>query len=152
MTDCPLSGHCQGHVSNFYILVLENFATASRRCTGVINELLDGQLVDYTYDSRVHCGRMHKFIISWSTVTFSFHYFDLFWTCTSCSYTTMQQLARFLRSVCGSRASCCKTKAQTTPKRSYGASRPRPKTNIQWHRQLLLLGYHFTSNVQDILH
>jgi len=56
MTDCPLSGHCQGHVSNFYILVLENFATASHWCTGVINELLEGQLVDYTYDGREHCG------------------------------------------------------------------------------------------------
>ena len=35
MTGCPLSGRGQGHVSNFYILDLENFATASRRCTGV---------------------------------------------------------------------------------------------------------------------
>jgi len=50
VTDCPLSGPGQGHVSNFYIVDLENFATASRRCTGVINELVDGQLVDYTYD------------------------------------------------------------------------------------------------------
>ena len=48
-------------MSNFYILDLENFATASRhfatasrRCTGVIN--VDGQLVDYTYDGKVRCG------------------------------------------------------------------------------------------------
>ena len=27
MTDCPLSGRCQGHVSNFYILDLENVVT-----------------------------------------------------------------------------------------------------------------------------
>jgi len=27
---------------------LENFDTASRRCTGVSNDLFDGQLVDYT--------------------------------------------------------------------------------------------------------
>ena len=40
----------QGHVSNVYIFDLENFATASHRCTGVIN--VDGQLVDYTYDSK----------------------------------------------------------------------------------------------------
>jgi len=52
MTDCPISGRGQGHVSNFYIVDLENFATASRRCTGVINELFDDQLVDYICDSR----------------------------------------------------------------------------------------------------
>jgi len=46
MSDCPLSRRSQGHVSNFYILDLENFATASHRCTGVIN--VDGQLVDST--------------------------------------------------------------------------------------------------------
>ena len=45
MTGCPLSGHGHGHVSNFYIFDLGNLATASRWCTGVIND--DGQLVDY---------------------------------------------------------------------------------------------------------
>jgi len=69
MTDCPLSGRGQGHVSNFHILDLENFATESRRCIGVINKLVDGQLVDYTYDSRARRDGMHKFIIRWSTVT-----------------------------------------------------------------------------------
>ena len=37
MTDCPLSWRGQGHVSNFYILDLENVATASR-CIGVVNK------------------------------------------------------------------------------------------------------------------
>jgi len=37
MADCPLNGRGQGHVSNFYIVNLENFATANH-----------GQLVDYT--------------------------------------------------------------------------------------------------------
>ena len=32
-----LSGRGQGHVSNFYIVDLENFATASRRYTGDIS-------------------------------------------------------------------------------------------------------------------
>ena len=54
MTDCPLSGRGQSHVSNFYILDLENFVTASRRCTSDIN--VDGQLVDYTYDGRARRG------------------------------------------------------------------------------------------------
>ena len=36
MTYCPLSGRGQGHVSNLYILDLENFATANKlsRCIG----------------------------------------------------------------------------------------------------------------------
>ena len=34
MSECPLSGRGHGHVSNFYIVNLENCATASRRCTG----------------------------------------------------------------------------------------------------------------------
>jgi len=31
MSECSLSEHGQGHVSNFYTVDLENFATASRR-------------------------------------------------------------------------------------------------------------------------
>jgi len=34
MSECSLNGRGQGHVSNFYIVDLENFATASRRYTG----------------------------------------------------------------------------------------------------------------------
>jgi len=37
MSECPLSGRGQGHVSNFYIVDLENFATASRRYRGDIH-------------------------------------------------------------------------------------------------------------------
>ena len=37
MSECFLSGRSQGHVSNFYIVDLENFATASRRYTGDIH-------------------------------------------------------------------------------------------------------------------
>ena len=37
MSECSLSGRGQSHVSNFYIVVLENFATASRRYTGDIH-------------------------------------------------------------------------------------------------------------------
>ena len=31
MSECSLSGRGQGHVRSFYIVDLENFATASRR-------------------------------------------------------------------------------------------------------------------------
>ena len=37
MSECSLSGRGQGHVSNFYIVDLENFATTSRRYTGDIH-------------------------------------------------------------------------------------------------------------------
>jgi len=38
MSECSLSGRRQGHVSNFYIVYLETFATASRRYTGDIRD------------------------------------------------------------------------------------------------------------------
>ena len=38
LSECFLSGRGQGHVSNFYIVDLENFATASRRYTVDIHD------------------------------------------------------------------------------------------------------------------
>jgi len=40
MNECFLSGRAQGHVSNLYIVDLENFATASRRYTGDIHNFI----------------------------------------------------------------------------------------------------------------
>jgi len=37
MCECSLSGRGQGHVSNFYIVDLQNIGTASRRYTGDIH-------------------------------------------------------------------------------------------------------------------
>jgi len=37
MNECALNGRGQDHVSNFYIVDLENFATASRRYTGDVH-------------------------------------------------------------------------------------------------------------------
>jgi len=37
MSECSLSGRGQGHVSNFYIVDLENFVIAGRRYTGGIH-------------------------------------------------------------------------------------------------------------------
>ena len=37
MSECFLSRRGQGHVNNFYVMDLENFATASRRYTGDIH-------------------------------------------------------------------------------------------------------------------
>jgi len=36
-SECSLNGRGQGHVNNFFIVDLENFATASRRYTGDIH-------------------------------------------------------------------------------------------------------------------
>jgi len=37
MSECSLSGRGQSHVGNFYIVDIENFATASHRYTGDIH-------------------------------------------------------------------------------------------------------------------
>ena len=37
LSECSLSGRGQGHASNFYIVDVENFATASRRHTDDIH-------------------------------------------------------------------------------------------------------------------
>ena len=54
MSECSLSGRGQGHVSNFYIVDLENFATASRRYrppTGDIhNSVVRSRFVYDTYN------------------------------------------------------------------------------------------------------
>jgi len=44
-SECSLSGRGQGHVSNFYIVDLENFATASRWYTGDIHYSVRGRFV-----------------------------------------------------------------------------------------------------------
>ena len=108
MTDCPPSGHGQGHVSNFYILDLENFATAILQCIGVINKLVNSQLVDYTYDGRTRWW-MHKFVMCSSTVTLLFRFFSGFvvkvvpiMLCSSWQDFDWH----IARSICNSRASC----------------------------------------------
>jgi len=66
--DCPASGRGQSHVINCCILDLEDLATASLRCIGVINKLVDDQFGDYTSYGRARRGWMLKFIIHWSAV------------------------------------------------------------------------------------
>ena len=45
MSECSLSGRRQGHVSNFYIVDLENFAAASLRYTGDIHNSTVGSFM-----------------------------------------------------------------------------------------------------------
>jgi len=51
MSEFSLSGRGQGHVSNFYIVDLENFATASGRYTGDIHNSTVVDLQDNESDS-----------------------------------------------------------------------------------------------------
>ena len=53
MSECFLSGSGQGHVSNLYIVDLENFATASRRYTGDIHNSTVVSLF------MTHCLQLH---------------------------------------------------------------------------------------------
>ena len=48
MSECFVSGRGQGQVSNFHIVDLENFATASRRYTGDIH---NSTVVGFFYDT-----------------------------------------------------------------------------------------------------
>ena len=58
MSECSLSGHGQGHTSNFYIVDLENFATASRWYTG---DILNSVCSRFVYDTywTVEATRLH---------------------------------------------------------------------------------------------
>ena len=121
MSECSLSGRGQGHVSNFYIVGLENFATASRRYTGDIhNSTVVGLFVTHLRQwkrlgrvmvectlSTTHCLRLNL----------QLHTIDLVRTCRINSFCTVAwQLVRFqstrriARSLGDSWASCYNTR------------------------------------------
>ena len=117
MKNLPWKGRGQGHVSNFYIMDLKNFATASRRYTGDIHNSVRRRFVYDTYKimevTRSRHGWVHMFITHRPTVTLQLHNFSLFRTCRTSSFCTVAwQLARFqltrriARSVGDSWASC----------------------------------------------
>ena len=68
MCECSLSGRVQGHVSNFYIVDLENFATATYRW---YTQLDRRRFVYDTYKTmkatRTHHSWVHMFITHWPT-------------------------------------------------------------------------------------
>ena len=81
MSECFLSGRGQGHVSNFYIVDLENFARASRRYRDdVHNSTVVGLFM-------THCLQLN----------FQLHTIGLVRTCRISSFCTAAwQLARLL--------------------------------------------------------
>ena len=116
-TDCSLIVHGQSHMNNFYIVELENVATASHRCIGVINKsrrrLACGLHLRWSSASWPNTQVYHTLVEPCNSITTS--------SCSgraSCSSTVMQQLKRFrlthhvARSVCGSRASCSLTETK----------------------------------------
>jgi len=117
MSESSLSGRGQGHVSNFYIVGLENFATVSRRYRWYTQ--LDHSWFVYNTHNTVEATRsrhgwVHMFTTHRSTLTLQLHNFDLFRTCrTSIFHTVAWQLTRFqltrciARSLGDSWASCC---------------------------------------------
>ena len=133
MSECSLSGHGQGHMSNFYIVDLENFATASRRYTGDIhNTSVVGLIMTFIRQWK-RLGWVHMFITHRPTLTLQLRNFDLFRTCRTSSFCTVAwQLARFQltrridRSLGDSWASCIKSrmgKLTVKPCRSVPLSR-----------------------------
>ena len=56
MSECSLSGRGQGHVNNFYIVDLENFATASRRYTA--SDIHNSTIVDL-FMTQSHCLQLN---------------------------------------------------------------------------------------------
>jgi len=105
MSECSLSGRGQGHVSNFYIVDLENFATASRR---------------FVYDTRDNGNRLGRVMVECTLfmthclpLNLQLHTISLVRTCRISSFCTVAwQLARLLltrriaRSLGDSCASC----------------------------------------------
>ena len=105
MSECSLSGHGQGHVSNFYIVDLENFATASRRYAGDIHNSTVVGLFMTMKATRMHHGWVHMFITHRPTLTCQLHNFDLFRTCRTSSFCTVAwQLVRFQLTQCIARS------------------------------------------------
>ena len=134
VSECSLSGRGQGHVSNFYIMDLENFATASRRYTGDIHNSVHSRFMTpyyyYSYKTmeatRSRHGWVHMFITHRPTVTLRRHNLDLSRTCCTSSFCTVAwQLARFqltrriARSLGDSWASCYSQKSQRSGTANY---------------------------------
>ena len=78
MKNLPWKGRSQGHVSNFYIVDLEIFATASRRYTGDIHNSVRSRFVYDTYKitetTQLRYGWVHMFITHRLTVTLQLNF------------------------------------------------------------------------------
>jgi len=116
LSECSLSGRGHGHVNNFCIVDLENFATASCLYTGdihkssVVGLSMTPEIMRATRSRR---ARVHTFITHCLQLNLQLHTIDLVRTCRISSFcTVVWQLARFqltwriARSLGDSWASC----------------------------------------------
>ena len=153
MSECSISERGQGHVSNFYIVDLENVATASRRYTGDIHKSsvvglfmthlrqwkrLGRVIVECTL-SITHCIRLNL----------QLHTIDLVRTCRISSFCTVAwQLARFqltrsiARSLGDSWASCCFSLPRDTGQ-TDDCSVMRPRSSVGAQYKWLSYSYSF---------
>ena len=100
MSECFVSGRGQGHASNFYIVDLENFGTASHLVYRWYTQLDRRRFVCDTYKTMkatwMRHGWVHMFITHRPTLTIQLLNFDLFRTCRKSSFSIVAwQLARF---------------------------------------------------------
>ena len=98
MSECSLSERGQGHVSNFYIVDFENFATASRRYTGDIHNLTVVGLfmTPDTMGADSVASWLSAHCLSPLRLNLQLHTIDLVMTCRISSFCTVAgQLARF---------------------------------------------------------
>ena len=100
MSGCSLSRRGQRHVNNFYIVDLENFATASRRYTGDMHNSVRRPFIYDTYRTveatRSRHGWVHMFNTHRPSVILQLRNFDFFRICRTSSFCTVAwQLARF---------------------------------------------------------
>jgi len=90
ISECSLSGRGQGHVSNFYIVDLENFATTSRRYTGDIhNSTVVGLFmtpIRQWKGTRSRHGWVHMFITHCLQLNLQLHNVDMVRACRTSSF------------------------------------------------------------------
>jgi len=129
MSECSLSGRGQGNVSNFYIVDLENFATASRRYTGDIHKssVVGSFMTHLRQWKRLGCVTVEctLSITHCLRINLQLHTIDLVRSCRISSVCTVAwQLARFqltrriARSLGDSWASCLITVQSDVLKRT----------------------------------
>jgi len=100
MRQCSIDGRGQGHVNNFYIVDLENFATASHQYTGDIH---NSSVVGLFMTPIGQWKRLDRVTVECTCLLHTapllplqLHNFDLFRTCRTSSFCTVAwQLARF---------------------------------------------------------
>ena len=136
MSECSLSGRGQGHVGNFYIVNLENFATASRWYTGDIHNTT----VVGLFMTPIRHGWVHMFTTHRHTLSLQLHNFDLSYCTVTWQFARFQLTRCIVRSLGDSWAYCdtCNTndKHKWPNQTQISLSYKRFINFIKWQRYL----------------